>query len=80
MEAPSKQTFVPSEAFNGARTGYVYKMGPRGLGYYLDIKKSGMVSEDDQVESIYVFKNQNFVSRKFSHQKRSKEQHKISMN
>lgn len=28
--------FVPSAAFVGARAGYAYKMGPKGLGYYLD--------------------------------------------
>ncbi len=29
--------FVPSAAFTGAAEGYVFKMGPKGLGYYQDI-------------------------------------------
>ena len=28
--------FVPSAGFVGARSGYAFKMGPKGLGYYLD--------------------------------------------
>lgn len=28
--------FVPSAGFVGARAGYAFKMGPKGLGYYLD--------------------------------------------
>ena len=28
--------FVPSPTFTGAAAGYVFKMGPKGLGYYED--------------------------------------------
>ena len=28
--------FVPSPTFTGAAVGYVFKMGPKGLGYYQD--------------------------------------------
>ena len=28
--------FVPSPTFTGAAAGYVFKMGPKGLGYYQD--------------------------------------------
>lgn len=29
--------FIPSKTFSGARPGMVFKKGPRGLGYYLDV-------------------------------------------
>ena len=32
----NKVNFVPSEKFNGAKKGYVFKMDSKGLGYYLD--------------------------------------------
>jgi len=32
----SSQAFVPSKSFQGARPGYVFKKGAKGLGYYLD--------------------------------------------
>ena len=35
--------FVPSATFTGAAVGYVFKMGPKGLGYYQDTA-SGMAS------------------------------------
>ena len=35
--SPDKAKFYPSEKFNGAREGYVFKMDTKGLGYYLDI-------------------------------------------
>mmetsp|Transcript_30143 Transcript_30143/g.86313 ORF Transcript_30143/g.86313 Transcript_30143/m.86313 type:complete len:156 (+) Transcript_30143:56-523(+) len=28
--------FMPAQAFKGAKPGYVFKLGDRGLGYYLD--------------------------------------------
>jgi uncharacterized membrane protein len=34
----NKVNFVPSEKFNGAKKGYVFKMDSEGLGYYLDYK------------------------------------------
>ena len=36
--SPNKVNFVPSEKFNGAKKGYVFKMDSEGLGYYLDYK------------------------------------------
>ena len=37
MGSPYQARFVPSAAFTGAAEGYVFKMGPKGLGYYQDI-------------------------------------------
>ena len=35
--------FVPSAAFTGAVPGYVFKMGAKGLGYYMDgVQQPGM--------------------------------------
>jgi hypothetical protein len=31
-------TFVPAKRFDGSRKGYVFKDGPKGLGYYVDVK------------------------------------------
>lgn len=33
----SKSTFIPAESFAGKRTGYVFKMDSKGLGYYRDV-------------------------------------------
>jgi len=33
---PSTADFEPAESFTGARQGYVFKLGPMGLGYYKD--------------------------------------------
>ena len=35
---PNKLNFYPSDKFDGAMTGYVFKMDEKGLGYYLDNK------------------------------------------
>jgi len=32
----SRESFVSSSSFSGAKNGYVYKTGDAGLGYYLD--------------------------------------------
>lgn len=37
---PNKVNFIPSEKFNGAKKGYVFKMDSKGLGYYLDRKST----------------------------------------
>eukprot|EP00942_MAST-04A_sp_MAST-4A-sp1_P006438 g6438.t1 len=40
-EIPSaKEDFVAASRFQGAKTGYLYQQGPKGLGYYKDIKKT----------------------------------------
>merc|ERR1712226_935087 len=31
-------TFIPGKKFKGSREGYAFKVGPKGLGYYLDVK------------------------------------------
>ncbi len=36
------EPFVASARFQGARAGYVFKLGPRGLGYYMDSGGGGM--------------------------------------
>tara|TARA_Y100001936_G_scaffold151891_1_gene148130 strand:- start:1282 stop:1485 length:204 start_codon:yes stop_codon:yes gene_type:complete len=33
---PTKSNFYPSDKFDGAMAGYVFKMDESGLGYYLD--------------------------------------------
>lgn len=35
-QSTSASDFWPSNSFLGARVGYVFKMGPKGLGYYVD--------------------------------------------
>jgi hypothetical protein len=35
----SKSRFISSDTFKGAREGYSFKLGPKGLGYYSDAKK-----------------------------------------
>ena len=37
--------FVPAHAFGGAKEGYVFKKGDKGLGYYLDTRKPSTVAE-----------------------------------
>lgn len=32
------ETFISSEGFNGAKSGYVFKNDNKGLGYYIDKK------------------------------------------
>lgn len=32
------EPFIPSDSFAGARPGYVFKLGPEGLGYYPDVR------------------------------------------
>lgn len=34
----SDKTFVSSKKFKGAKKGYIFRMGPKGLGYYTDVK------------------------------------------
>ena len=35
----SKKTdFIPSSKFTGSKKGYIFTMGKKGLGYYIDIK------------------------------------------
>jgi hypothetical protein len=36
--SPNKVHFYPSDTFNGAKKGYVFKNDSKGLGYYFDIK------------------------------------------
>jgi HSP20 family molecular chaperone IbpA len=36
LSASTKKEFVASAAFDGARAGYVFKLGAQGTGYYLD--------------------------------------------
>ncbi|KXZ48222.1 hypothetical protein GPECTOR_29g127 [Gonium pectorale] len=33
--------FIPSKKFTGAKSGYAFKKGPQGLGYYIDPKSGG---------------------------------------
>ncbi len=36
--------FMPASAFEGARIGYAFKLGPRGLGYYAEYAASGSMA------------------------------------
>ena len=40
--------FVPAPAFDGARVGYVFKQGDRGLGFYLDSASASAPWEDSK--------------------------------
>ena len=33
-----KPDFIPSSKFTGSKKGYIFTMGEKGLGYYIDIK------------------------------------------
>jgi ribosome biogenesis protein UTP30 len=37
-ELNEKRDFMPSPSFKGSKSGYVFRKGPKGLGYYVDIK------------------------------------------
>ena len=39
MENYQQEAFIPSESFNGAKEGYVFKNDSNGIGYYLDNKQ-----------------------------------------
>jgi hypothetical protein len=55
----SRAAFEPASSFQGARPGYVFKTGARGLGYYLDPKQQvkevkGDVKVDAKGEQVKV--------------------------
>lgn len=33
-----RDPFLPSKSYNGSKAGYVFKKGPQGVGYYVDVK------------------------------------------
>ena len=35
----SEGSFAPATSFNGARKGWVFKVGAKGLGYYIDASR-----------------------------------------
>ena len=35
----NKVTFIKSDSFNGAKSGFVFKSGPKGVGYYQEATK-----------------------------------------
>jgi ribosome biogenesis protein UTP30 len=37
-ESAGKSTFLAAKRFDGSKKGYVFKNGPKGLGYYVDVK------------------------------------------
>ena len=45
-EKAGKPLFVPSASFAGAKPGYAFKSGDRGLGYYLDLESADMREVD----------------------------------
>ena len=50
----SKSRFIPCDTFKGARKGYSFKLGPKGLGYYSDAKKkrSSQKAQDQEVTTV----------------------------
>jgi hypothetical protein len=38
IETSAPQTFYPSSTFQGAREGFNFKVGPKGIGYYAELK------------------------------------------
>jgi len=44
---PSPLDFEEAPSFQGVRSGWCFKMGPHGLGYYRDLKKQVLVELDD---------------------------------
>ena len=45
---PSPASFEPASMFIGRRPGFLFKLGPKGLGYYSDVKQQGLESADVQ--------------------------------
>jgi U3 small nucleolar RNA-associated protein 14 len=50
QEPAQQSTFFPAPKFQGARPGYVFKRGPQGVGYYLDVvpSKAGKAGKGSQ--------------------------------
>jgi hypothetical protein len=50
----SKSRFISSDTFKGAREGYSFKLGPKGLGYYSDTKKkrNSKKAQDQEVTTV----------------------------
>ena len=44
---------MPSATFVGAAAGYVFKLGPKGLGYYLDTA-SGIACTVQSAAALYI--------------------------
>jgi len=53
-EGVKRETFEPCTTFQGARPGFVFKLGPRGLGYYRDRVQEEKVKEEkkEKVEKV----------------------------
>lgn len=43
--AAAAAAFVAASAFQGRRLGYAFKMGPRGLGYYVDVVQGAVLDD-----------------------------------
>ena len=48
LSGSPEKAFIESSSFNGTKSGYVYKKGPRGLGYYADEEDAPELVHDDQ--------------------------------
>ena len=46
------QTFTPAASFGGAKHGFVFKSGPRGLGYYRDGASTATVHARSETQLV----------------------------
>lgn len=52
LSSGTKKEFVPSLNFDGARPGYVFKLGAQGTGYYLDGSDASKASPTDATRKV----------------------------
>ena len=52
LSSSTKKDFVPSLNFDGARAGYVFKLGAQGTGYYLDGSDASKASPTDATRKV----------------------------
>mmetsp|Transcript_18039 Transcript_18039/g.32933 ORF Transcript_18039/g.32933 Transcript_18039/m.32933 type:complete len:137 (-) Transcript_18039:125-535(-) len=45
------EDFIPAKLFTGARKGYYFSLGEKGLGYYIDIAMKGITTPDKKQTS-----------------------------
>ena len=52
LSSSAKKEFVPSVHFDGARAGYVFKLGAQGTGYYLDGSDASKATPTDATRKV----------------------------
>ena len=50
--AQQKRGFIAATAFEGARTGFAFKMGSQGLGYYIEAVRNQAPTHEDADERL----------------------------